>query len=93
MCLNFLIHFVWLCSANPSISFANKIAFSSQRNQLKRFDSGCTCGDAIYEVLLFFYASPYRCRKTLIGVELLIIPTLSFRMLQKSLGLKLSLFP
>ena len=53
MCMNFLIHLVLLCSANPSNSFNNKIAFSSQKIQLKRFDSSFTCGDAIYEVLLF----------------------------------------
>ena len=52
MYLNFLIHFVLLRSANPSNSFANKIAFSSRGNKLKRFDSSFTCGDAIYEVLL-----------------------------------------
>ena len=93
MHLNFSIHFVLLCSANPGNAFANKIAFCIQKNQLKPFESSSTSGDAIYKVLLFLYASPYRCRKTLIGVELLIIPTLSFRMLQKSLGLLLSLFP
>ena len=52
MYLTFFIHFFLLCSANSSSSFANKIAFSTQRKQLKRFDSGFTCGDAIYEVLL-----------------------------------------
>ena len=51
-----------LCSAYPSNSFANRISFSSQRNQLRYFDSSFTCGDAVYEVLLFLYASPYRCR-------------------------------
>ena len=93
MCLNFLIHFALLCSANSSNSFVNKIAFCSQKKQLKRFDSSFTCGDAMYEVQLFFYGSPHRCRKTLIGVELLIILTLSFHMLQNSLGLLLSLVP
>ena len=42
MYLNFLIHFALLCSANFSNSFANKIAFSSQRKQLERFDSSIT---------------------------------------------------
>ena len=51
-----------LCSANPSNSFANKIAFSSLRNQVKRCDSSFTSDDAVYEVLLFLYASHYRCR-------------------------------
>ena len=46
MYLNLLIHFVLLCSANPSNSVANKIAFSSHTKQLKRFDSSFTCGDA-----------------------------------------------
>ena len=55
MYFNFLIHFVLLCSTNPSNSFSNKIAFSSQKKQLKRFDSSFTWGDAIYEVLLFLY--------------------------------------
>ena len=75
------------------ILFANKIAFSSQIKQLKRFYSSFTCGDAIYEVLLFLSTHH------LIGVgnnvnwslSSLIIPASSFRTLQKSL--LLSLFP
>ena len=63
MYLNFLIHFVLLCSANPSNSFANEIAFSSQRKQLKRFDSSFTFGDAIYEVLPGYFSTHH-----LIGV-------------------------
>ena len=50
MYLKFLIHFA-LQRANPSNSFADKIAFSSRRNKLKRFHSSFTRGDAIYEVL------------------------------------------
>ena len=57
------MHFVLLFSANPSNSFANKIAFSPLRKQLKRFDSSFTRGDAIYEVLLFLYAAPHRRKK------------------------------
>ena len=63
MCLNFLIHFVLLCSADSNKIFASEIAFSGQRKQLKCFHSSFKCGDAIYEVLPFLYASPYRCRK------------------------------
>ena len=63
MYLNLLIPFVLLCSANPSNSFANKIDFISQRKQLKGVDSSFTCDDAVYEILLFHYASPYQCRK------------------------------
>ena len=53
----------FLCRANSSNSVDNKIAFFSQRKQLKRFDSSFTCGDAIYEVLLFLYSSPYQSGK------------------------------
>ena len=53
MYLKFLIHFALLCSANSSNFFANKIAFSSQRKQLIRFDSSFTHGNAIYEVIHF----------------------------------------
>ena len=38
--------------------FSNKNAFSSERKLLKRFDSSSTSDDAIYEVPLFFHASP-----------------------------------
>ena len=51
MYLNFLIHFALLCIANPSNSFANKIAFFSQRKQLKRFDFSFTCDDTISNYL------------------------------------------
>ena len=63
MHLNSLIHFVLLGSANNGNSFANKIAFSIQRKQLKRLHSSFIYGDAICEALLFLYASPYWCRK------------------------------
>ena len=61
MYLNFLIHYVLLCSANPSNSFANKIAFSGQSKQLKRFDSSFTCDDGFMQ---FYYFSTHH----LIGV-------------------------
>ena len=93
MYLNFLIYFVLLCSAHPSNSFANKIALSSQRKQLKRFDSSFTHGDAIYEVYYFpmhHLVSVGNNVNWRIGVELSIVPALSFRMLQKASALVVS---
>ena len=64
---NFLI--VLLCSANSSNSSANKIAFSSQRKQLKRFDSGFTSGEAIYYSSTHYLISVGNDVNWIVGVE------------------------
>ena len=63
MYLNFISRFVLLCCANRSNSFANKIAFSSQRKQIKHFDS------MVLHVAMQFIKFYYFFTHHLIGVR------------------------
>ena len=62
MYLNFLIHFVLLCSANPSNSFAGKIAFFGQRKKFKNVS--ILVLRVAMRFMKFYYFSPHH----LIGV-------------------------
>ena len=88
MYLRFLIHLILLCSANPPYSFANKIAFSGQRKQLKHFDSSFTCSYRFVKSVAYARGRERQCG----GQPSTSYPSLTIGKIRKPLFLERSAF-